>query len=457
MIMPTDGAAWAGWDERHRGVTRGMEDIEKSAIPTFVDVARVLHLAAARVVLVPTVASIGRLLQPLAHLIMRAVSLLALTLSSVVSAQPVRSLIKPDMEFAEPFSHPTGLKELPDGRVVVIDTREKSVQVVDFTKGRLHKLGRVGGGPGEFGLPSSLHALPGDTSAIFDPLNSRFLLITPKGEVGDIMRTSASAAAGKRGGPVTVTISQPRYVDARGRFYRLGDDIQMIDGAPAIPDSLPILRLDRLTYTTDTLGYVRQPKTALTSSEGQGDMQVSMGVANPFAAGEEWFVTPDGRVGILRTQPYRMDWIAPSKVSGPAIPTPRLKLSEAHKQQWRASRSATTLVVMNSGTGGQGPREAVGVRMPEPTDWPEYLPPFLRSGQSIFVAPDGRVWVARTREAKDNTPSYDVFDASGKVALRVALAPRTRVIGFGRGVVYTLRSDEDDLQYLQRHRLPLYP
>jgi hypothetical protein len=28
------------------------------------------------------------------------------------------------------------------------------------------------------------------------------------------------------------------------------------------------------------------------------------------------------------------------------------------------------------------------------------------------------------------------------------------LLGFGAGTVYTTRRDEDDLQYLQRHRLP---
>jgi hypothetical protein len=81
------------------------------------------------------------------------------------------------------------------------------------------------------------------------------------------------------------------------------------------------------------------------------------------------------------------------------------------------------------------------------------MPPF--AGQNaLFVAPNGQIWVARTREANDRVPKYDVLDASGKVAMRVALPAQTRVVGFGNGVVYTIRTDEDDLQYLQRYRLP---
>jgi len=51
-------------------------------------------------------------------------------------------------------------------------------------------------------------------------------------------------------------------------------------------------------------------------------------------------------------------------------------------------------------------------------------------------------------------PRHDVFDAAGRVVERVVLAPGSRVVGFGRGTVYVARSDEDDLQHLELHRLP---
>jgi hypothetical protein len=70
------------------------------------------------------------------------------------------------------------------------------------------------------------------------------------------------------------------------------------------------------------------------------------------------------------------------------------------------------------------------------------------------MAPNGQIWIARTREATDNQPKYDIIDGSGRLVGRVAFPTRTRVIGFGATSVYTVRTDEDDLQYLQRFRLP---
>ena len=48
---------------------------------------------------------------------------------------------------------------------------------------------------------------------------------------------------------------------------------------------------------------------------------------------------------------------------------------------------------------------------------------------------------------------YDVFGPAATIIARVALPPKTRLIGFGNGTVYLVRRDADDLEYLQRYRL----
>lgn len=397
-------------------------------------------------------------LSPLMRIKLRpGVTLVALCSAPLLGAQPLRTLSRPDAEFAEPFSRVSGVRELKDGRLVVIDSRDKTIQVLDFKSGAARRVGREGSGPREYGFPLSLHALPGDTSAVFDPLNSRFLLVTPSGEPGEFMRLPQHGSTSS-GGMTMVSMTPPRYVDARGRFYMLGSGIRIVNGEPQTADSLPILRVDRASQRTDTLGYVKQPKENIQATGGDGRMQVRMGVANPFTARDEWVVTPDGRVAVLRASDYRLDWVAPTRSSGPANPWTRLKVSEGHKQQWRESqKNATALMITNNNgrtTTQAGSPGVGGIGIPEPTDWPEYMPPFLGAGQSVLAAPNGQVWVARTREARDDVPTYDVLDATGKVVQRVALPVRTRVVGFGSGVVYAVRSDEDDLQYVQRFRMP---
>jgi hypothetical protein len=50
-------------------------------------------------------------------------------------------------------------------------------------------------------------------------------------------------------------------------------------------------------------------------------------------------------------------------------------------------------------------------------------------------------------------PTYDVIDAAGKLVNHVVLPKKTRLVAFGNGVVYLVRMDDDDLQYLGRYRL----
>jgi hypothetical protein len=160
---------------------------------------------------------------------------------------------------------------------------------------------------------------------------------------------------------------------------------------------------------------------------------------------------------------YHVDWYAPNgqKTSGPAIAFEKIKVTDEDKKQYRersASGAAGLAITMSQrvGPGGTTSSANVGapptVQLPEPTDWPDVKPPFL--GSAAIGAPNGQVWVLRTRPAKDKIPTYDVIDATGKVVSRVALPANTRLVGFGNGTVYLARSDEDDLQYLQRYRTP---
>lgn len=372
---------------------------------------------------------------------------------------PLKTLTKPDAEYSEPFTQISGIRELRDGRVIVNDVRDKTVQLIDMKTGTATKIGREGSGPGEYALPSRLLALPGDTSIVYDPLNRRFLVIGPDGKPGPFVSYEASEAGVGR---ARITMGA-RYTDARGRLYSAGPSFSIgPNGAPTSSDTAPIVRFDRATKKTDTLAWIYTPTTTIRTSGGGSNVSVRVGGGNPFAAADDWAVTPDGRLAVVRTKDYHVDWYAPNgqRTSGPAVPYQKLKVTEDDKKEYRERRAsgAGTALIMTErvGPGGAQRSASVGapttVQLPEPTDWPEYKPPF--TGSAAIAAPNGQVWVLRTRAAKDKIPTYDVFDASGRVVSRVALPADTRLVGFGNGTVYLARSDEDDLQYLQRYKLP---
>ena len=130
---------------------------------------------------------------------------------------------------------------------------------------------------------------------------------------------------------------------------------------------------------------------------------------------------------------------------------------ETEEARKRTMGSGIRMTVSNDGRGAPQRSVSVGgggdVQLPPLTDWPDFVPPFL--SDAARSRPNGEVWVLRSRRPGDNVPVYDVFDATGRVIGKVALPAKSRLIGFGQGTVYLIRLDADDLQYLQRYRLPM--
>jgi hypothetical protein len=152
-----------------------------------------------------------------------AAGFLAVATPALAQNTPTRTLSKPDAEYSEPFTMIAGVRELKDGRVIAIDPRDKTVQVVDLKAGTATKLGREGSGPGEYGIPTRLLALPNDTSAVVDMLNNRMLLINPNATVGGFVDLNVPPPGGRRRARYDDDRQQhaDRF-DAKGRMYAQG-------------------------------------------------------------------------------------------------------------------------------------------------------------------------------------------------------------------------------------------
>ena len=111
---------------------------------------------------------------------------LSLLISTVASSQnpPVRKLAQPQAEFAEPFTDIGSIRELSDGRVIVVDARELTVKLLDFRAGTATAIGRSGEGPGEYRWPSRLYPLRGDSTLLHDGAGGRLMIIQPDGKPG---------------------------------------------------------------------------------------------------------------------------------------------------------------------------------------------------------------------------------------------------------------------------------
>jgi hypothetical protein len=372
------------------------------------------------------------------------VAILASWHSPVTTTDSQSIALELDQTFAEPFGYVGGARELSDGRVLIADPLGEIVAIVDLVSGTADTLGRVGAGPREYRHPDALHALTADSTLLVDLGNARFIVVGPGGEFGE---TLSMTQIGEGGG---LTIILPRFVDGAGQLYYEPEHFS----AGNSPDSAVILRFDRTDGSIDTIGAVGLARPE--HRQASGGVMLERGALLPR---DDWAVGDDGRVAIVRSADYSIEWrdANGARARGPATEYHPVRVGRAEKERWleeffnekvsvRTQRTADgrRSMQLSRGTSG-GSRPEV-----EAFEWPNMMPPF-RAGRTI-VSPDGSVWVERYVSAND-PPIIDVFDARGQKVTEIELPLGRRVVSFGASHVYLVRKDELDLQWLERYRV----
>lgn len=362
-------------------------------------------------------------------------------------AVPVRRLVLVKDRFERGFTELIGVHELRDGRLIVVDRLERSVLVLDANWSGARAVGRTGSGPGEYLLPSRIIAFSGDSSAVMDAPNGRFLVLTPDATVARVMDLEGRPAGGA---PSRGSVSALRAVDQNGDRYGEASPISRSSGrAPEVSDSAAIERWGSDGEPRDTIAFI--------PVSGAGDRRITggfvvrtQGERTAFKAKPQWAVARDGWVAIVYEDPYRVDMIDPNGVrrSGRQIRYEAVKVTDGHKRMWCEERERPSPWL--SVTRGGGPPTLSMRRNPcnPPTRWPDHLPPFL--SEAATFASDGRLWVKRTVPAGEPTV-FDVIDRSGRVVEQVMLPVGRRLVGFGARDVYLVFRDGVDLEYLERY------
>jgi hypothetical protein len=381
---------------------------------------------------------------------MRPVSALTATAAALLSvpaaAQTALRLDRPRAEFPEPFTQVSAVRELPGGRVLVADRPDKVVQILDLASGTAVKVGREGQGPGEYAMPAGLVPLPGGHTLLMDPLARRFLEIGPDGRTGATVGLPA-IGGGPGGG---IAFFGDALGDGRGGVYLQAPPFT--PGNPeATPDSVPILRWNRAGAALDTVAFVGVPRATVQTSGRSGQFTMRIGGGRVFEPQEAWGVAGDGAVARVLPAPYRVVWYPAGggrPVAGPEVAWTPLRVTEADRRAVIEERRRARPGVVSFSTGGGRAQAPPNVSLPEP-EFADTKPPFGGQG-AVVVSPEGEVWVRKHQPAGARNPEYDVFDRAGRLVRKVTLNPRSRVVGFGQGAVYVVRTDDDDLQYLQR-------
>lgn len=367
--------------------------------------------------------------------------------ASFAQTPATRTLTRPQLEFPQEFSEIGAIRELGDGRIIVVDSRELTVQLLDPRLGTASTIGRTGEGPGEYRWPSRLYPFRADSTLLEDAAGGRIMVIGPDGKPGGFFDPNRAES------DTVVARARRFYVraaDARGKLYSQAQPIRVGDGGVLeLADHSAIERLDVASRKRDTVALFPMRKDA--NARLMNGMVITQPRMQPFPAWDHWVVAPDGRVAFVHFDPYRVDFVDANRlpITSQPIPYDKVRVDDALKKQYREERERPTMALSYSRGGGSS-MQLMTRPYQEPAEWPAFLPPYL--GTSVF-APNGLLWIPRGTAA-GKPPLYDIIDGRGRLVERVELPPRTKLVGFGTNSVYIVRIDEDGLQYLQRHLLP---
>jgi hypothetical protein len=392
--------------------------------------------------------------------------------SASAQARPIPSisLDRGATEFAESFSQLTTLVELHDGRLIALDSKEKDLRLLDLARGTVTRVSRLGGGPLEYQVPGVLLSGPTDTIIYFDMMQRRFLVLSRDGVPVRTVPYGVQNGGGSPGQMASLMSQMmPTSTDAKGFLYgqTMGMSMPTIaKSGPSMPtfaDTVEIQALDPRSGRSTTLARIRSPMAQASPKIEMTGTAIRMTITAPdFRPGEVWAVLPDGRLAILRDGVYRVHFIAAGhpETLGPTIPFTPVPVTSAERKavvdSLRASidKSVATMRKSFSQAGGTaGTMPTVEARVVEPSTWATNKPAY----NALMSSPDGRLWVALSTPTGAKMGRLDVLDATGALLAHIQLAPGEKFTGLGRGTVYTVRTDEDDLQHLRRYMLPKLP
>jgi hypothetical protein len=328
------------------------------------------------------------------------------------------------------------VRELSNGHLLISDAGTPAILVVDPTNQSVRKLGREGRGPNEFVRPGGIYYdVDGTTSLVVDRGQARVFVIDKNGTL------TGMRSIEQRGSQRAADSYDPLRIDAALHTYFV--DQSAIHRPNTTSDSFPLIRFDVAQQKPDTIAQLFQTRPTIVSTQGR----MTFSRTPIFSPADSWAVAADGSIALVRSTPYRVDWISPAgqRIGGPAMSYTPIPVTDADKEPTEGSGSATI------GGGPAGGRQTTMSTADMKPEYAKVKPAF--DPLDIVIAPDGRLWVGRQEAAGAKQAVYDVFDRKGARVDRVAFPARSRVVGFGASAVYAAELDADDVPRLTKYRL----
>ncbi len=371
------------------------------------------------------------------------------TAAAPVAAQdpPLTTLGDAVATYADGLGSLRGVRELPDGRVLVADGLGGALIV--WTPGAAaDTLTNTGEGPEEYKTPDGLFPLPGGGTLLVDIGNARLTELSD----GLAFVDTHPIAQGQIGPEMILLI--PVGTDEEGRLY-----FQQRPPMTAPQDSATISRYDLRTGSVEALGRAKLADQKRSESGGPDNRSVRVRPV-PLTPEDAWGVGRDGRVAVARSGDYRLEWIEPdgSIVRGPAVSYDPIRVTSADRDEYLedAGGGLGVMVTSDGGPPQVSFRRGGDGMAGDANDytWPEVKPPFPAGAVRVDGA--GRAWVRRYGRAGE-PPLYDVFDTRGRRVARVRLGEDRRLVAFGADAVYVERRDDLEFAWLERYAMPPLP
>jgi hypothetical protein len=352
------------------------------------------------------------------------------------SEPPPRTLTALPLQLTLDLAQVAAVRELANGHLLISDAGGPAIFVVDPTSNAVRKLGREGRGPNEFVRPGGIYYdMDGTTSLIVDRGQARVFVIDKNGVL------TGMKSIEQRGSQRSADSYDPLRIDAALHTYFVDQGAIFRANGGRGGDSIPLIRFDVAQQKPDTIAQLFQTKPTIVSTQGR----MTFSRTPIFSPADSWAVASDGSIALVRSTPYRVDWISPAgrRTVGPMISYVPVPVTDADKEPKDGSGSAT---IGGGPVGGKQSTMSTAEMKPE---YAKVKPAF--DALDIVVAPDGQLWVGRQETANAKRALYDVFDRKGARVDRVAFPGRSRVVGFGRSAVFVAELDDDDLPKIRKY------
>lgn len=312
---------------------------------------------------------------------------------------------------------------LGDTALVRIDAAEHQVIVTRLRDGEVRRVGRLGGGPGEFRTPFQLITDARGRIAVEDPSNQRVTIFGP-----DLRYLSSLTAYGGRNvlllrldpGRLTVLYSPPMESPSVGDVDISGD---------RLTDRFEVFARD----------------TSIRSMITAGSRQFPSGFVGAI-------ITRRGEIIIGNPLTYRMTAFAPNgtplrRFGRPEIPVAMETPAEAATRSGRLRRDL-------DGVRGSVASDRQLSLLANQAEKPRAKPHFEQAALATDTA--GRLWVATTR-VKGGMTEIDLFDSTGRFVQTVRVSDRVRALAVRLPLVAVLverlKGDEEGLDGIDLYRV----